>query len=314
MKIWVTESKNYSEMALSVYRQLGEVLLRFPSREELINQVIDVDCLVVRLFHSIDREILQAAKQLKYIVSPTTGLDHIDLEAAKESSVEVISLKEEYEFLATIPATAELTWGLLLSVMRKIKPAALNVEKGEWNRDLFFGRNLKGKNLGILGFGRVGKQVSKYAETFECNVGVFDSKKIATNGKRFKIFDHIEELLEWSEILCIHLSLNEDSVGFLNEERLNLMRRGIVLINTSRSAVWDEGALVERFKAGLISGIASDVLAHEHAGISISESPLFQLSRKVENVLVTPHIGGATVESMSDTEEFVAQKLSKTYR
>jgi len=163
LKILVTEPENYSLVALETYRSLGEVDLGPLDNDALASKVAGYDVLVIRLGHVIGRALLEKTGKLKVVVTPTTGLDHIDLDTAAEKQVTVLSLKGETEFLRSIPATAELTWGLLLALVRHIPQAYPSVLKGEWQRDRFRGHDLSGKTLGIVGLGRIGRTVAARA-------------------------------------------------------------------------------------------------------------------------------------------------------
>ena len=171
------EPKGYSRDAYSIISSVGNVIEKEISQENLIDNLQGVDALIVRLGLKINKKIIENSNGLKYIISATTGLDHIDIEVAKENNIEIISLKGEDEFLGKITSTSELTFALMLSLYRKINEAINHVKKGGWDRNLYIGNTIAGKKLGILGFGRIGKHISKYGRAFGCAVGAFDLKK-----------------------------------------------------------------------------------------------------------------------------------------
>ncbi|HEX9922741.1 MAG TPA: NAD(P)-dependent oxidoreductase, partial [Anaerolineae bacterium] len=250
------------------------------------------------------------ADRLRVVVTATTGLDHIDLEAARKRDIEVISLYGETEFLRTIPATAEHTWALLLALVRQIPWAFDDVGQGNWDRDRFRGRDLRGKQLGILGLGRLGQQVARYGLVFGMQVAAYDPF-LSEWPAGVQRFETLEAFLGWSEILSIHLPLNQTTQGFLDKARLQLLPQGAWVVNTARGAVWDELAVVELLEAGHLAGAALDVLAKEQPAERRERGPLLAYAREHNNLLITPHIGGATIESMAMTEVFVARKLAK---
>lgn len=310
MKIIVTESESFSKEAFAILSSLGEVsLLNVDSRQSLMEECRDAEVLFVRLGFKIDSEIIDQLPNLKYILSATTGTDHINLDYFEQKGGKIICLKGETEFLGSIPSTAEHTWALLLSLIKKIPSSFDHIKSGQWNRNLFKGNNLKGKRLGILGMGRVGMQVAKFATAFEMEVGFYDTDKKEVS---YQNFDSPEKLFSWSEIICIHIPLDSKNENFVNEELLGHVRKDVLIINTSRGNVWDENYIAQKIRDSDIAGVATDVLQNELDLKILKESSLINLSKQGFNVIITPHIAGATYESMAMTEEFIAEKLKIT--
>lgn len=309
MKILITEPDRFSQEAHTVLQEIGEVRLGPFTRAALLATLPGYDAIMVRLGHSIDAELIQNAPDLKYIVSPTTGLDHIDLETAAKKGIKVLSLKGEVEFLRSIPATAELTWGLLLSLIRWIPSAVRSVNEGKWQRDDFRGNDLAGKCLGILGYGRIGEKIAKYGLAFGMEVWVYDPRN-EQNDNRVHYASSVEHLFLKCDIVSIHIPLNETTVGLIGENELMKMKAGSWLINTSRGQVIQESALIKALDSGVLRGAALDVVCGEVEG-SVFTSPLLEYARSHDNLLITPHIGGATTESMEGTEIFMAKKFRK---
>ena len=216
------------------------------------------------------------------IATPCTGTDHIP-----DGPWEVLSLKGETKFLKDVHATAEHTLALTLALLRNIPAAVESVKRGEWERQRFVGRELHGKRVLIKGWGRIGKQVAKLFTAFGC---VFTSRGDA-------------------DIISIHVPLQDNTHGMVNAEFLAAMKPGSVLINTSRGAVIDEFALVRSLESGHLAGAALDVLCDEppHSDHMLI---LDSASRRY-NLIITPHLGGCTVESQKKTEVFLAKKLVK---
>ena len=251
MKILIAEPEHYSTRALGIYRSLGEVRLGLDEGAPLAEQVSDVDILVIRLRYRVGREVIASAPNLRVVVTPTTGLDHLDLEALEEHGVQVLSLKGETGFLRSIPATAELTWGLLLAVRRRIVPAVSSVAQGEWERDYFRGRDLKGCVMGIVGCGRIGSMIAEYAKVFGMSVLVFDRSPIELAGVEQVSLD---ELYQKSDVVSIHLPLEAETVGFVGPAAFARIKEGAVFLNTSRSGIVDEDALMEALRSGRLAG------------------------------------------------------------
>jgi len=311
LKILNAEAEDYSREALEILLQLGNVEEKNLTRSELLECIENYEVVIVRLGLKIDKTILNKATKLRYIVSATTGTDHIDVEYATQKGIQIVCLKGETDFLQSIPSTAEHTWALLLSVLRNIPAAYRHVLEGAWERQLFRGHNLSGQKIGILGLGRVGRQVARYALAFGCDTRAYDPYLNDWPMPEVARFHSAASLLQWCDILCIHIPYNADNHHFLNRTMLAHLKTGAVLVNTSRSGIWDERAIVELLQSHQIAAIATDVIDNEQTPSLRTESPLLQYAQDHPQVLITPHIAGATFESMRMTEVFIAEKLSK---
>jgi D-3-phosphoglycerate dehydrogenase / 2-oxoglutarate reductase len=307
-RLLISEPSGYSAEALHIYDNLGDVQLGPFSHAELLKRIEDIHVIVIRLGHKIDGALIKKGRNLLVIVSPTTGLDHIDLGAAKRQNVEVISLKGETDFLRGIPATAELSWGLLLTATRKILAASQSASTGAWEREKFIGHDLKGKNLGIIGLGRIGKMVARYGLAFGMNVTAFDPfHENWVQGVQRS--ESLISLLEDSDAIMVHIPLNPETINLIGKAEFQAMKPGCVLINTSRGGIVDESELIQAMEGGKISAAALDVIQAEANREIFVSSPLVEYAKNHSNLILTPHIGGATVESMHATELFLAKKL-----
>lgn len=303
--ILLLEPENYSLEAVKILEGLGQVKQGPLNRSELINNIALFDVVVTRLQHNFDQELLDQAKKLKIIVTNTTGLDHIDCETAQRKSIKIISLKGEIEFLRSITATAELTWGLLLALLRKIPQAVDSVLEGKWQRKPFIGQDLASKTLGIIGYGRIGQILARYGQAFDMKV-IF-SDPVNKNGSL-----SLNDLLTIADIISLHVPLNKETENLISEPEFNLMKSTSLLINTSRGKIVDEVALLSALQRGKIAGAALDVLSEERQfSKGLPQSPLLKYVQQHDNLLITPHIGGATIDSMAKTEIFVVKKLEK---
>ena len=310
IRILNAEPIGYSDEARAILRSVGELVEDRVAQEQLAGRVSGFDALIVRLGLRVTRDVIESADRLRAVVTGTTGLDHVDVAACADRRVAVLSLKDETEFLQTVAATAEHTWALLLSLVRRIPWAFDSVRRGGWDRDAFRGRELAGRRLGILGFGRIGARVARYGRAFGMSVGAFDagSPEVAADVARFTSLDG---LLAWSDVLSVHLPLDDTTRGLLGRERLALLPRGALLLNTSRGAVLDEDALVGLLESGHLAGAALDVLCDEQSPARRAASPLMRYVEAHGNLLITPHLGGATSESMRRVEIVMAEKLQR---
>ncbi len=306
MNIGILEASDFSKKAIAQLSNLGNVELY--SGSELSKFLVNKEIIFVRLNFNIDGKFLDLAPELKYICSPTTGLNHIDLDHCKNIGISIISLKGETDFLNTIRATPEHTLGLILALRRNYHGAFLSLESSNWDRNPYRGYEIYGSNVGIIGFGRVGKILANYLECMGANVGFYDiDTTIYSNN--IKSFSSIEDLIESNETVVLCSSYIEENGSVLNKKEIDLLK-GKYFINTARAELTDENYLTEKALIGHFKGIATDV-------IQLEQSTQINLNRwlmasKEYNVIVTPHIGGATYTSMAKTEEFIVEKLANS--
>ena len=308
-RILNAEPDRYSSRARATLDEVADVTEEALDRDALLRALPEYDALIVRLGHQVDASLLAAGPQLRVVATATTGLDHIDLEAAKDNGVEVLSLRGESDFLRGVVATAEHTWALLLALLRRIPLASAAVKKGRWDRDAFRGQELDGKRLGIVGLGRIGEQVARYGQAFGMEVCAYDSYREVWPSDLTRM-STLEALLESSDVLAIHVPSNEDTRGMFGRRELSLLPTGAVIVNTARGAVLDGAAVVDSVTSGRLAGAAVDVVEGETSADGVGSDPLVLAARATDRILVTPHIGGATFESMEKTEIFMAGKLA----
>jgi len=310
-KILVAESGGFSSEAVALLRGCGDLVLLDLDRAGLLSEVNDADVLWVRLRHRIDAEVLSAARRLKIIVSPTTGLNHIDLDEAQRRGIKVLSLRGETEFLNDVRATAEHTVGLMLALLRRVPAAAAHVCKGNWDRDQFKGRELFGKTIGIVGYGRLGRIVARYLKPFDARILVSDPHIDCESLDNAISAASLENLLQESDIVSLHVSLSDATQGFFGKDQFSRMQAGAWFINTARGELIDETALLDALRSGHLAGAALDVLRGEQQ-IFKGDHPLVAYARAHDNLLITPHIGGCTAESMENTAVFMAKRLCES--
>ena len=281
--------------------------------DEIVNNRIEV--LFCNLATKIDALLLNDASELKFVVSPTTGLSHVDLEYLKERRITCVYLGQIKSEISSVFATAELAWALLLAVARKMSLAAMSTQSGDWRRENFFGVSLSNKVIGIIGFGRLGRRVAEYALSFGMTVLAYDSdQKVFADLDKSIVQCKLEHLILNSDFVSIHIPLNDETENLMSRERIDLLRDGAVLINTSRGEVVDEGALVDAVKSGKLFGVGADVLRNENDNnFDASKSDLVQAANNGYNVVVTPHIGGWTDDAVRVTRRVIAEEFMKIY-
>ncbi|WP_339653588.1 NAD(P)-dependent oxidoreductase [uncultured Salegentibacter sp.] len=306
MNILITEPLDFNPEQITVLEKFGTLHKGPFSRMGLLAVIKTTNVLIIRLGHKIDKELLDQAYKLEYILTPTTGLNHIDIYEAGKRNIKIISLKGETDFLETIPSTAEHSLALMLSLIRKIPAANKHVLKGEWERDKFKSHNLKSFKLGILGYGRVGKQMAEYAEVFKMPWIFYDIDPQLRSHQRSE--EDLISFLKKVDILTIHIPLNQETTNFINASNIKFLKEGSYIINTSRGEVIEEEAVKDLLENGYLAGIAIDVLVSEIDENKRKNNPLLKLARELDNIIITPHIAGATYESMWLTEEFIIKK------
>jgi len=292
--------------AFAVLDGIGEVDTLPPEREVLLENIHKYDAYFATLKVRFDKEVIDRAVRLKVIATPSTGLDHIDLAYAAAKGIKVLSLKEDTAFLDTITATAELTWTLLLAVVRRIPWAFDAAKRGVWARDEFRGHQLSGKTLGILGYGRLGRIVAEYGYAFRMRVLACDVREVAA--VPYVEMVDFDTLLAKSDVVSVHIHLTKENTRLINKPVFDRMKPGAALVNTSRGAIIDEPALVEALASGRLLGAGLDVIDGEWND-NLSSHPLIQYANSHDNLVITPHIGGVTLESQAMTIEHMVGKL-----
>lgn len=285
---------------------IAETVTMLPDEKKLNEIIQNFDAYFASLRIIIDKDILDKAENLKVIATPSTGTDHIDVDYAEKKGIEIISLKNDTEFLDGITSTAELAWGLLLSAVRKIPWGFDAAKSGAWARDAFRGHQLSGKTLGIIGYGRLGRIVSQYGKAFRMNVVACDVKEI-TPESHVKMLS-MDELLKVSDMISIHIHLTPENRELINETSFNKMKKDSVLINTSRGAIIDEKAFLKALESRRLSAAGIDVIDGEWSD-NLKEHPLMSYARTHDNLVITPHIGGVTHEAQIMTIAYTVEKL-----
>ena len=308
MQIGILEPKDFSRKVLDELKSYGKVELFWGENREKFLE--DKDVLFIRLKYKIDKSFLEEAPSLKFICTPTTGLNHIDINEVEKRKIKIISLKGEYDFLSTIRATPEHTIGLLLALLRNYNKAFLNPKNNEWNRDLYKGYEVYGKTIGIIGMGRVGKILSKYFNAFDAKIVFYDIKDVDTSYNSIEVKD-ISSLIIKSDIIFLTASYSKENEKMIGKEEIDLMKDKF-FINTSRGELVDEKYLLTKIAQQHFRGLALDVIENETDLGNNNLKEFLPLCEK-NNFIITPHIAGATYESMWRTEEFISEKLIRNF-
>ena len=261
--------------------------------------------------YQLDQKLLKVVQnELNYIISPTTGTDHIDLNFCEKNKIKVLTLKNEKHFLKSISATAELTWALILALAKNLNNFSNDVKnKQNWCRNKYQNHDLKGNSLGIVGYGRIGKMIFKYAKVFGMKIFVYEkNKKIIKLSKNVK-FVSLKKIFD-CKFITIHIPLDGNEGLFSNKVFKNL-KKDSFLINTSRGDIFNESQLLNFIKLKSIKGFGFDVLPSDVIWKSKIPKKYNFLRTLKSNFYITPHIGGNSIESRNKTTLFMIQKFLK---
>ncbi|MBI2675795.1 MAG: hydroxyacid dehydrogenase [Candidatus Aenigmarchaeota archaeon] len=304
MKILVASPEYFPTDILSELEEIGDVDCEKLSYEELLDRIGDYDAVLTRVDVKLDKKILEKAAKLKAIGSATTGLDHIDMKYAASKGIKIFSLSGSH----TVP-TAEHTFSLILALAKKVPWAFDSLKKGEWERNRFFGLELDGKTLGIIGFGKIGSRVAVYAKSFGMRILTYDpyiNKELAESvGAEIVSLD---ELLKDSDIITIHAFLSPETRKMINSETISKMKKTAFLVNVARGEIIDEASLLEALKNKKIAGAALDVFIEEPLP---PNSELIKYAKKNSNLIITPHMAASTGEAIRRSAKEIVGKVKE---
>ena len=267
------------------------------SEEALVPLVRDIDAWVVRGATKVTRRLIEAAPRLRWVARAGAGLDNIDVPAAKERGIAVLNVPG-----ANAVAVAELVFGLLLGLLRKIPAADASLRRGEWEKSRFQGRELRGKTLGIVGLGKIGRAVAKRAQAFEMTCVGHDPLVSEADTRALGVLPlSLDALLERSDIVTLHAPMMPETKGLFGAAQFARMQKGAIFVNAARGGLVDEAALIAALRSGQLGGAALDVFAQE--------PPVDWTLVNLPNVVSTPHVGAATVEAQEAVGEEIVKLL-----
>lgn len=308
--IILTEPKGYSAKAIRILKSLGPVYA-WPQARKKPKILRFADVLVVKLGMQISKSVMDRLPNLKIIGTSTTGLNHIDMAEAVRRGIKIISLRGETKFLRTITPTAEVTIGLMIKLLRNLHVGYEGIMKERWWKEKCYGYELTGKTLGVLGFGRLGSIVARSARVLGMDVIACDPFVSAAAIRRAgakKV--SMEEVFRRSDVVSNHVLHTPATTNLVKHRHFRMMRPTAYYINTARGELNDEQALLKALQKKWIAGAALDVLACEDPkGRHVIGHPLVRYAQRRKNLIILPHLGGATFESMAKTEEFITERI-----
>jgi D-3-phosphoglycerate dehydrogenase / 2-oxoglutarate reductase len=263
--------------------------------------------LVIRSKFLVNKMVLGLAKDLRFICRAGAGMDNIDENYANEKGIILINAPE-----GNMDAVGEHAVGMLLNLMNNFNRADAEIRDGVWKREANRGYELKGKTVGIIGYGFMGKSFAKKLTGFDVNVIAYDKYKTGFSD-RYAREVSMEEIVKYSDVLSLHVPLTNETNGLVNDEYLFHFKKPIFLLNTSRGKVVKTQAVLNAIKSGKIIGAGLDVLEVEKFP-ALGEQSWFHELRQSGKVLLTPHVAGWTFDSYRRISEVMAEKLSKISR
>jgi D-3-phosphoglycerate dehydrogenase len=306
LKLLVTDAVHLDGEALSTLRSVADVVIR-TSTDVTPGDFAAYDAIWLRLSTRIGPDHLGTNPRCRFIAVPATGIDHIDAAACRSRGISIVSLQGETEFLGSVRATAEHTLGLLLALARRLPSAHAGAVAGRWNREEHRGTEILDKTAAVIGHGRLGSMVCTYLQALGASVISFDPT-LERSDDGCSLSRDLGAALRAADVVTVHASLTDANVGFIGTKEFAMMERAPLFVNTARGPLVDSAALAHALEAGIISGAAIDVIEGEPS--PPADNPLFEYARSHDNLIITPHIAGNTVESGQKTDRFLARKLA----
>ena len=285
---------NLSEDGFSV-----ELVKHSVTEEELIEKIKGIHVLGIRSKTQVTKKVLSAADKLLVVGAFCIGTTQIDLDAAKKRGVVVFNAP-----YSNTRSVVELAIGQIIMLMRNVFPRSSEIHSGTWNKTAANSKEVRGKNLGIVGYGNIGKQLSVLAEAMGMRVYFYDVNDQLALGNAVKC-NSLEDLLSVSDVVTLHIDDNKANKNFIGQREIQQMRDGAHLVNLSRGFVIDIPALVKALQSGKLAGAAIDVYPEEPRTNGDFKTEL----QGLQNVILTPHVGGSTEEAQKDIASFVPNKI-----
>jgi len=295
MKVLVTDV--IAGKALDLLNEKHDVDVKDVTHDELMSIIPEYDALIVRSKTKVPKEVLDKGSKLKIVAMAGIGVDHIDVEYARKKNVVVVNAPTGSTY-----SVAELAIGLMIALARHIPKADVSMKAGRWEKKKLLGAELRNKTLGIIGLGRIGKQVALSAKPFGMDMIAYDPYVTQETMMKYEARKvELDELLTNSDFISIHADLNDETRGMMNMEKLKKMKPSAFILNDARGKIIVQKDLIEALKTGVIAGAALDVYEKEPP----KDSPIL----KLDNVVLTPHIGASTAEGQVRAGVIVAEDV-----
>lgn len=280
-------------------------------RELLLTHNIDtILCNPNQQTYKIDQELLKGTN-VTLINTCSTGMNHIDVDYCKENNITIYSLTKDYKLIEQLPSTSELAFGLMLSLLRKIPKSNQHTLNYQWDYTQFMGRQVKDLNIGIVGYGRLGKIMYNYCNAFGANIKVydpyFDKSSVSDSFLLNRYCVDLKDLFTFSDVVSLHVHVTEETKYMINKDLFGLVDKDLYIINTSRGEIVNELDIVEALNNGKLTGYGTDVIENEFD--DLTKSPILKAMNEGHNIIVTPHTGGMTIEGQTKAYKWAINKL-----
>ena len=269
-------------------------------REMLLTTKADIIlCNPNQQTYKIDKELLEDTN-VKLINTCSTGMNHIDIDYCKENNIEIQCHKNDYDLINELPSTSELAFSLMLSLLRQIPQGQKHVSEYGWDYTQFMGRQIKDLKIGIIGYGRLGKMMEKYCKAFDAETFIYDPYVNTPQTS-------LEQIFQICDVISLHVHVTDETKYIISKNLLGLAKKDLYIINTSRGEIVNEIDIVEGLKTGRLTGYGTDVIENEFD--DLTKSPIIKAMNEGENIIITPHIGGMTIEGQTKAYTWAINKL-----
>ena len=314
MIIHLLEHHGLNDAILSKVKKNSNLKLYFGPLED--NLLAEIKGIYTELSFVLDESFLSNYPSLMYIATPTTSLTHVDTKYCSSRGISIFSLKNKQELISNFTSTPEVAWWHLIELNRNCAKAQASVVNGEWNRKDFFTNSFSDKNFGVIGFGRIGKRMAKIAQNFNMYVYVYDISPEVQNSSfsNVKFLNSMEEVFKLCNYITVNVDDRSHNINLINKELFNKIEiNGTILVNTSRGFVLNSNDAIQALESGALGGLGIDVLPEED-DINFKDewrnNPIVKAKLESNrNISITPHIGGATIDSLEIAAKAVFEEM-----
>lgn len=269
-------------------------------RDLLLSASIDtIVCNPNQQTYKIDKELLNGT-QVSLINTCSTGMNHIDTDYCNNAGITIYSLTKDYELIDQLPSTSELAFGLMLALLRQIPESKNHTLNYQWDYTQFVGRQIKDLKVGIIGYGRLGKIMDGYCKAFGAQTFIFDPYVDVPQTS-------LEQMFQECDVVSLHVHVTNETKYMISLKLLDLVKKDLYIINTSRGEVVNELDIVEALNTGKLTGYGADVIENEFD--DLTKSPIIKAMNEGKNIIVTPHTGGMTIEGQTKAYKWAINKL-----
>lgn len=305
MKIGVITPVRHLNGIVELLQLKGDIFfLEEGNKQEVKNLLLEKDidtilCNPNQQTYKIDKNLLKDTN-VTLINTCSTGMNHIDVEYCKNNNIKIYSLTKDMDLINNLPSTSELAFGLMLSLLRNISKCSNHVSGYHWDYTQFMGRQVKDLKIGIIGYGRLGKMMKKYCDSFNAKTYVYDPYIDIEQTS-------LEDMFKVCDVISLHVHVTDETKYMISKKLLGLSKKGLYIINTSRGEIVNENDIVQSLDKGNLLGYGTDVIENEFD--DITKSPIIKAMNRGKNIIITPHVGGMTIEGQTRAYKWAINKL-----